>query len=186
GAPRPVRPVPGLPPHPGGPGAPSRSPRVPRGGGGASPPPANPAPPAPNGPPPPPSPSPPDSPASSSPSKPGDAGASQDANRTLGAVTRRRAADPGLGSAIAGAMTEPSTLVGALTLALGFGVVVGAAPYLPRYRRRQRELLDQWAPASERGPLVAARLAQTDHQKGEFLALVSHQPRPPLTAADGL
>ncbi|HMF83730.1 MAG TPA: ATP-binding protein [Acidimicrobiia bacterium] len=82
-------------------------------------------------------------------------------------------------------MTEPSTLVGALTLALGFGVVVGAAPYLPRYRRRQRELLDQWARASEREHIVAARLAQTDHQKGEFLALVSHELRTPLTAVKG-
>src|SRR5262249_34539066 len=185
GGARSLRSGPGVPPLPGGPGGSSPSPSSSQGGGGASPAPADPAPPAPNGPPPSPSPSPPDSPASSSPSKPGDAGASQDANRTLDAVTRRRAADPGLGSAIAGAMTEPSTLGGALTLALGFGVGVRAAPYLPRYRRRQRELLDQWARASEREHIVAARLAQTDHHKGEFLALVSHELRPPRAAVKG-
>ena len=61
----------------------------------------------------------------------GDTDSSEVAGRALDASSRRRAADPSLGSAIAGAVTEPSTLVGALTLALGFGVVVGAAPYLP-------------------------------------------------------
>jgi signal transduction histidine kinase len=75
--------------------------------------------------------------------------------------------------------------VSALTLALGLGVVVGAAPYLPRYRRRQRELLEQWARASEHERAVAANLAETDHQKSEFLALVSHELRTPLTAVKG-
>jgi signal transduction histidine kinase len=98
---------------------------------------------------------------------------------------RGRGSDPGLGSAIAGVVTEPSTLVGALTLALGLGVVVGAAQYRPRYRRRQRELLEQWARASEHEHAVAAKLARADQQKSEFLALVSHELRTPLTAVKG-
>ena len=116
---------------------------------------------------------------------PGDTDSSQVAGRALDTSSRRRAADPSLGSAIAGAVTEPSTLVGALTLALGFGVVVGAAPYLPRYRRRQRDLLEQWAQASEREHAVADKLTQADQQKSEFLALVSHELRTPLTAVKG-
>jgi signal transduction histidine kinase len=116
---------------------------------------------------------------------PGDTDSSEVAGRALDASRRRRAADPSLGSAIAGAVTEPSTLVGALTLALGFGVVVGAAPYLPRYRRRQRDLMEQWAQASEREHAVADKLTQADQQKSEFLALVSHELRTPLTAVKG-
>jgi signal transduction histidine kinase len=116
---------------------------------------------------------------------PGDDGSSQAAGRALDASSRRDAGTPSLGSAIAGVVTEPSTLVGALTLALGFGVVVGAAPYLPRYRRRQRELLAQWALASEREHTVAAKLTEADQQKSEFLALVSHELRTPLTAVKG-
>jgi signal transduction histidine kinase len=116
---------------------------------------------------------------------PGDTDSSQVAGRALDSSSRRRAADPSVGSAIAGAVTEPSTLVGALTLALGFGVVVGAAPYLPRYRRRQRDLLEQWAQASEREHAVADKLAEADQQKSEFLALVSHELRTPLTAVKG-
>jgi signal transduction histidine kinase len=115
----------------------------------------------------------------------GDTGSSELAGRALDAGSRSRAGDPSLGSAIAGAVTEPSTLVGALTLALGFGVVVGAAPYLPRYRRRQRDLLEQWAQASEREHAVADKLTQADQQKSEFLALVSHELRTPLTAVKG-
>ena len=115
----------------------------------------------------------------------GDTDSSEVAGRALDASSRRRAADPSLGSAIAGAVTEPSTLVGALTLALGFGVVVGAAPYLPRYRRRQRDLMEQWAQASEREHAVADKLSQADQQKSEFLALVSHELRTPLTAVKG-
>ena len=116
---------------------------------------------------------------------PGDADSPQVAGRALDTGSSRRAADPSVGSAIAGAVTEPSTLVGALTLALGFGVVVGAAPYLPRYRRRQRDLLEQWALASEREHAVADTLTQADQQKSEFLALVSHELRTPLTAVKG-
>jgi signal transduction histidine kinase len=115
---------------------------------------------------------------------PGDTDSSQVAGRALD-TSHRRSADPSVGSAIAGAVTEPSTLVGALTLALGFGVVVGAAPYLPRYRRRQRDLLEQWAQASEREHAVADKLTQADQQKSEFLALVSHELRTPLTAVKG-
>ena len=114
-----------------------------------------------------------------------DDGSSQAAGRALDASSRRAAGTPSLGSAITGVVTEPSTLVGALTLALGFGVVVGAAPYLPRYRRRQRELLAQWALASEREHTVAAKLTEADQQKSEFLALVSHELRTPLTAVKG-
>ncbi|MFL6243256.1 MAG: ATP-binding protein [Acidimicrobiia bacterium] len=116
---------------------------------------------------------------------PGDADSSQVAERALDASSRRRTGDPSLGSAIAGAVTEPSTLVGALTLALGFGVVVGDAPYLPRYHRRQRDLMEQWAQASEREHAVADKLTQADQQKSEFLALVSHELRTPLTAVKG-
>ena len=114
-----------------------------------------------------------------------DSDSSQAGERALDASNRRPAEGPSLGSAIAGAVTEPSTLVGALTLALGFGVVVGAAPYRPRYRRRQRELLAQWAQASEREHTVAAKLTEADQQKSEFLALVSHELRTPLTAVKG-
>ena len=118
-------------------------------------------------------------------SAPGEAGSSQAAERALDASSRRPTGGPSIGSAIAGVVTEPSTLVGALTLALGFGVVVGAAPYLPRYRRRQRDLLAQWALASEREHTVAAKLTEADQQKSEFLALVSHELRTPLTAVKG-
>jgi signal transduction histidine kinase len=118
-------------------------------------------------------------------SAPGDAGTSDTESRALDAGSRRPTGGPSLGSAIAGVVTQPSTLVGALTLALGFGVVVGAAPYLPRYRRRQRELLAQWALASEREHTVAAKLTEADQQKSEFLALVSHELRTPLTAVKG-
>ncbi len=93
--------------------------------------------------------------------------------------------DVSLGSAVVGTITEPGTLVGALTLALGLGVVVGAAPYLPRYRRRQRDLLEEWARASEHEHAVATKLAEADQQKSEFLALVSHELRTPLTAVKG-
>jgi signal transduction histidine kinase len=89
------------------------------------------------------------------------------------------------GSAIANAVGEPFVLVGALTLALGLGVAFGAAPYLPRYRRRQRELLDQWARASQHERAAAKKLAETDTEKSEFLALVSHELRTPLTAVKG-
>ena len=107
---------------------------------------------------------------SSGPSRPGGSGGNSD-------VT--------LGSAVVGTITEPGTLVGALTLALGLGVVVGAAPYLPRYRRRQRDLLEEWARASEHEHAVATKLAAADEQKSEFLALVSHELRTPLTAVKG-
>jgi signal transduction histidine kinase len=122
-------------------------------------------------------------PPASAPSR--DADSSETAGRALDTGSRGRVGDPSLGSAIAGAVTQPSTLVGALTLALGFGIVLGAAPYLPRYRRRQRELLDQWARASEREHAVAAKFTEADHQKSEFLALVSHELRTPLTAVKG-
>lgn len=166
--------VPGVPPLP---GSSTSSTGGSTGGGGGSPAPADPTPTAP--------PAPPTEPASSPSSAPANGSSTQDASRALDAASRRRASDPSLGSAIAGAVTQPSTLVGALTLALGFGVVVGAAPYRPRYRRRQRALLDQWARASEHEHTVAARLAQADQQKSEFLALVSHELRTPLTAVKG-
>jgi signal transduction histidine kinase len=176
----PSLPVPGLPSVPGVPGGSSSSSSTGSSGGSATPA-ADPAPPPPADAPPASEPPPSAPPSSSS----GGSTSSQDASRALDATSRRRATDSSLGSTIAGAVTEPSTLVGALTLALGFGVVVGAAPYLPRYRRRQRELLDQWARASAHEHTVAARLAQADQQKSEFLALVSHELRTPLTAVKG-
>jgi signal transduction histidine kinase len=176
----PSLPVPGLPSVPGVPGGSSSSSSTGSSGGSATPA-ADPAPPPPADAPPASEPPPSAPPSSSS----GGSTSSQDASRALDATSRRRATDSSLGSTIAGAVTEPSTLVGALTLALGFGVVVGAAPYLPRYRRRQRELLDQWARASAHERTVAARLAQADQQKSEFLALVSHELRTPLTAVKG-
>jgi signal transduction histidine kinase len=145
--------------------------------GGSTPPSATPDPPA--------APAAPAAPSVPESAAPRDAGSSETAARSLDTTSGGPAAAPSLGSAIAGAVTEPSTLVGALTLALGFGVVVGAAPYLPRYRRRQRELLIQWAQASEREHTVAAKLTQADQQKSEFLALVSHELRTPLTAVKG-
>ena len=174
--------VPGVPALPGTSGAPSSPQSSTPGQGGGSAPPADPAPPPP-----------PDSPVpaatDSTPpppsSAPDETASTQDPGRALDATGRSRATDPSLGSAIAGAVTEPSTLVGALTLALGFGVVIGAAPYLPRYRRRQRELLEQWARASEQEHTAASRLAGADQQKSEFLALVSHELRTPLTAVKG-
>jgi signal transduction histidine kinase len=170
--------VPDAPPLPGTSGGSSSSSGST--GGVGSPPPAGPTPPQPA------DPAAPQTGATAPPSStPRDPASSQEGGRALDAASRRRATDPSLGSAIAGAVTEPSTLVGALTLALGFGVVVGAAPYLPRYRRRQRELLEQWARASDRERTVAAKLAQADQQKSEFLALVSHELRTPLTAVKG-
>ena len=169
--------VPGLPPVPGSsaPGTSSAGSQSPPGAQGSTPPdaPSEPSAAVPADPTVPPS------------AAPGDTDSSEVAGRALDASSRRRAADPSLGSAIAGAVTEPSTLVGALTLALGFGVVVGAAPYLPRYRRRQRDLMEQWAQASEREHAVADKLSQADQQKSEFLALVSHELRTPLTAVKG-
>ena len=169
--------VPGLPPVPGSsaPGTSSAGSQAPPGAQGSTPPdaPSEPSAAVPADPTVPPS------------AAPGDTDSSEVAGRALDASSRRRAADPSLGSAIAGAVTEPSTLVGALTLALGFGVVVGAAPYLPRYRRRQRDLMEQWAQASEREHAVADKLSQADQQKSEFLALVSHELRTPLTAVKG-
>ena len=170
--------VPGLPPAPG-----SSAPGTPGGGSAGAP--------GTQGSPPPPGATPepsaavPADPTVPPSSAPGETDPSEVAGRALDTSSRGRAADPSLGSAIAGAVTEPSTLVGALTLALGFGVVVGAAPYLPRYRRRQRDLLEQWAEASEREHAVADKLTQADQQKSEFLALVSHELRTPLTAVKG-
>jgi signal transduction histidine kinase len=171
--------VPGLPPAPGSspPGGSSSS-------GGSSGAATAPAGPAPSDAQPEPSAAPAD-PTGPSPPTSTDTSSSETASRALDAGSRRPADAPSLGSAITGVVTEPSTIVGALTLALGFGVVVGAAPYLPRYRRRQRELLAQWALASEREHTVAAKLTEADQQKSEFLALVSHELRTPLTAVKG-
>jgi signal transduction histidine kinase len=169
--------VPGLPPVPGSsaPGTSSGGSEASSGTQGSTPPDA----------PPDPSAAVPADPTAPPSAAPGHTDSSEAAGRALDASSRRRAGDPSLGSAIAGAVTEPGTLVGALTLALGFGVVVGAAPYLPRYRRRQRDLMEQWAQASEREHAVADKLAQADQQKSEFLALVSHELRTPLTAVKG-
>jgi signal transduction histidine kinase len=173
---------------PGVPGLPGSSPPPPGSSSGSG---ASPAPPGSTPPEVPPAPSAPSTDPTTTPPPPPpssmsrDADPSETAGRALDTGSPQRAGDPSLGSAIAGAVTQPSTLVGALTLALGFGVVVGAAPYLPRYRRRQRELLDQWARASEREHAVAAKFTQADHQKSEFLALVSHELRTPLTAVKG-
>jgi signal transduction histidine kinase len=190
GAVPPVPPgVPGVPGVPGAPAAPSTSgapgSAAPSAGSPAGAPPAAPAPapdaPAPETPPP----ADPTTPApGSAPPSGGGSGSAQAA----GAPSGRGGSgggSPTLGSAIAGAITEPVTLVSALTLALGLGVVVGAAPYLPRYRRRQRSLLEQWARASAREHAAAEKLAETDRQKSEFLALVSHELRTPLTAVKG-
>jgi signal transduction histidine kinase len=123
------------------------------------------------------------SPGSASPSGTGSPGAAGDASSRAGGGGT--GGGQTFGSAVASAVTEPLTLVSALTLALGLGVVVGAAPYLPRYRRRQRELLDQWERASEHERAAAKKLAETDKEKSEFLALVSHELRTPLTAVKG-
>jgi signal transduction histidine kinase len=175
--------VPGVPEVPGVPGASSGS-GAPASGAAAGAPESAPAAPVPGAPA-------PGSPGAESgtPAAAGAATAGAGSSGAAGAPAGRGRTSGGggttLGSAIAGAVTEPVTLVSALTLALGLGVVVGAAPYLPRYRRRQRELLDQWARASARERAAAEKLAETDHEKSEFLALVSHELRTPLTAVKG-
>lgn len=92
-------------------------------------------------------------------------------------------------------LTDPTTLVAILAVALGLGVAVGALLYLRRYRRRQRELLEEWSNASAyavEAKLAEAdqKLAEADHkvaeadqQKSELLALVSQELGKPLTAA---
>jgi signal transduction histidine kinase len=104
--------------------------------------------------------------------------------------------DGSFGAAVVRTFTEPGALVGALILALGLGVVVGAALRLSRSRRRprsrrprsrrQREPLEQSAPAPAHEHAVAAKLAEADQQRSEFLALVSHEMRTPLTAVKGV
>jgi signal transduction histidine kinase len=184
-----VPPVPGAPSVPGAPAAPGTSGApssgAPGAGSPAGTPPAAPTPapaaPAPETPPP------ADATAPAPGSAPPPPGGGSDSAQAAGAPSGRGGGggSPTLGSAIAGAITEPVTLVSALTLALGLGVVVGAAPYLPRYRRRQRGLLEQWARASARERAAAEKLAETDRHKSEFLALVSHELRTPLTAVKG-
>jgi signal transduction histidine kinase len=167
--------VPGAPAAPGDPGAAGST--APTSGTGAS---ATSAPetPAPE--------TPPAEPTAPSPSTSGSAGSSQAADAPgRGGGGGGGGGGQTFGSVVASTVTEPLTLVSALTLALGLGVVVGAAPYLPRYRRRQRELLEQWARASEHERAAAQKLAETDTKKTEFLALVSHELRTPLTAVKG-
>jgi signal transduction histidine kinase len=183
----PSLPVPGVPDGSGttGSGGSAGSSAGSTSGSGASPSAANPAVP---GPAPPGSPAPGDSaapPASASPAETSSSRADADAASRRAGGTGGGGGGQTFGSAVANALTEPLTLVSALTLALGLGVVVGAAPYLPRYRRRQRELLDQWARASEHERAAAKKLAETDSEKSEFLALVSHELRTPLTAVKG-
>jgi signal transduction histidine kinase len=97
-------------------------------------------------------------------------------------------------------VTEPSVLVGALALVLGLGVAVGAALYIRRYRRSQRELLEE---LQETEDTVAAKLkdanrgiadaehkladanrklAEMDQHKVELIALVSDKVGTPVTA----
>src|SRR6266487_117424 len=92
--------------------------------------------------------------------------------------------DGSFGAGIVRPFTDPGALVGALILALGLGVVVGAALYLHRSRRgprsrvgprsssRQREPLGQSAPAPASEHAPAAKLTEADQQRSEFLALV--------------
>ena len=98
-------------------------------------------------------------------------------------------------------VTEPSVLVGALALILGFAVAIGAALYLRRYRTRQRALFAEMQHASE--DTASAKLAEAnrklsdadrkladadrkivemDQQKAELLGLVSHKLGTPVTA----
>ncbi len=108
--------------------------------------------------------------------------------------------DGSFGAGIVRPFTDPGALVGALILALGLGVVVGAALHLHRSRRgprsprgprsrvgplsssRQREPLEQSAPAPASEHAPAAKLTEADQQRSEFLALVSHEMSTPLTA----
>jgi signal transduction histidine kinase len=105
--------------------------------------------------------------------------------------------DGSFGASIVRPFTEPGALVGALILALGLGVVVGAALHLhgsrrgprfrrrPRSHRRQREPLAQSVPAPAHEHAVTAELADADQQKSEFLVRVSNEMREPLTAVKG-
>jgi two-component system, OmpR family, sensor histidine kinase KdpD len=106
----------------------------------------------------------------------------------------RQADDESFGSAVVGTFTEPGKLVGALTLALGLGLIVGTALHFRRHRGRRepreqsvRESLPA-APAK-----LEARQGKTDRltqekanrQKSELLDLVSQELRSPLTAMKG-
>jgi len=102
--------------------------------------------------------------------------------------------DGSFGAGIVRPFTDPGALVGALILALGLGVVVGAALHLHRSRRsprsrvgprsssRQREPLEQSAPAPTSEHASAAKLTKAEQQRSEFLALISHEMSTPLTA----
>jgi signal transduction histidine kinase len=112
----------------------------------------------------------------------------------------RNTDDESFGSAVVGTFTEPGRLVGALLLALGLGLAVGAARHLrnDRRRRAQREHLE--SPEHRgRGPARAAPAKREAHErqtdpaardranrhKSELLDLVSRELRAPLTAMKG-
>jgi hypothetical protein len=75
----------------------------------------------------------------------------------------RQADDESFGAAIVGTFTEPGKLVGALTLALGLGLIVGSALHFRRHRGR-REPRKQSAHESLPGApaKLEARQGKTD------------------------
>jgi signal transduction histidine kinase len=106
----------------------------------------------------------------------------------------READDESFGSAVVGTFTDPGRLVGALVLALGLGLAVGAAirfrndgrrsaPREPRGRNPARPAPAKRA-APERQSDSAAR-ERANRQKSELLDLVSQELRAPLTAMKG-
>jgi signal transduction histidine kinase len=128
--------------------------------------------------------------------RPAEADAPAVTARETGASSRssREAGDESFGSAVVGTFTEPGRLVGALLLALGLGLAVGAAIRFRNHGRRSapREPRPRApAPAApakreahERQSDRAAR-ERANRQKSELLDLVSQELRAPLTATKG-
>lgn len=106
--------------------------------------------------------------------------------------TEGKADDESFGSAVVATFTEPGGLVGALLLALGLGLAVGAALHFLNHRRRPapREPRPH-APAravpaklQANQPGGAAR-ERANRQKSELLDLVAKELRSPLNAMKG-
>jgi signal transduction histidine kinase len=102
--------------------------------------------------------------------------------------------DESFGAAVVGTLTEPGRLVGALMLALGLVLAVGAALHFRRHRR-QREPREQGAHESvsaapagleaRRGKADRLAHEKANRQKSELLDLVSQELRTPLNAMKG-
>jgi len=109
----------------------------------------------------------------------------------------RKPDDESFGSAVVGTFTDPGRLVGALMLALGLGLAVGAARRFRAHRRPaapdesgepRRHAPARAAPAkfnaNQRQTDSAAR-ERANRQKSDLLDLVAQELRAPLTAMKG-